>query len=294
MYEAHFRLQARPFDLTPNPRFLYLGRKHSLALTLLEYGLVSEATVAVITGEVGSGKTTLLRHLLTKAPRGAAICMISQTPPRLADLIGWVLADLGEKQVSDDPAAQQRQLLQLLEARSKAGGRVVLIIDEAQNLEVATLEGIRMLTNVNVEGRVALQLILSGQPELLQKLRRDDLRQLAQRVSVDFHLQGLEEEETINYIGHRLTVAGGADAIFPNETRRLVHAAAGGIPRLINMLCDMGLVYAFAEGQSSVTPELMQAVISDRRAGGVAPLAPAPAPKPALAPHIRLATSEEG
>jgi len=274
MYENFFNLSVRPFDITPNPKFLYLSSKHSLALTLLEYSIVSHATIAVVTGEIGAGKTTLLRHVLTKAPEAASVCLISQTPHTIDDLISWVMADLDVPETPGTSSEKHRQFLKFVKGLGDRGGRLILLVDEAQNLDFPALEGLRMLTNINSDGHVALQLVLVGQPELLEKLRNRELRQLAQRIAVDFHLGGLEEPETIAYIGHRLAVAHGDDAIFPLDTRRSVHAATRGIPRLINTLCDIGLVYAFADGRRQVSDALMQSVIKDRRAGGIMPLAP--------------------
>lgn len=272
MYEHFFNLTVRPFDITPNPKFLYLSSKHALALTLLEYSIVSQATIAVVTGEVGAGKTTLLRHVLAKAPESASVCLIDQTPSSVADLIDWVIGDLDLPFAADAPSDRYRHFLRHIKALGDAGGRLILMIDEAQNLDFAALEGLRLLTNTNCDGRVALQIVLVGQPELLETLRHPNLRQLAQRVSVDFHLEGLGPEETVAYIGHRLAVANGDDSIIPLETRRTVHVATGGIPRLINTLCDIGMVYAFADGKHDVSDALMQSVVKDRLAGGIMPL----------------------
>ena len=273
MYEHHFNLSARPFDITPNPDYLYMSEKHTLALSLLEYSLVSQASIAVVTGDIGAGKTTLLNHVLGKVPDNATVCLISQTPNTLEDLVVEAMLELDQFDPGATPAERQRQFLYLVREHAKQHSRVVLMVDEAQNLDLAALEGLRILTNVNTHGRVVLQLILSGQPDLLETLRHPKLRQFAQRVAVDFHLGPLEEWETIEYIGHRLAVAQGDNAIIPWETRRTVHAASGGIPRLINTLCDIGLVYAYADGTRTVNNNLIQAVIKDRQAGGILPLA---------------------
>lgn len=274
MYESFFNLTARPFDITPNPRFFFNSKKHKLALSLLEYSIVSQATIAVISGDIGAGKTTLLHSVLSKVPASATVCMISQTPKGLDEIILEAMANLDIACDARTPVERAQQFVRHVRSCGENGQRLILMVDEAQNLNMDALEGIRILTNVNTGGNVILQLILAGQPELLKNLQRPELRQLAQRVAVDFSLGALEESETLAYIGHRLAVAKGDDGIFPEDTRRAVHAATGGIPRLINTLCDIGLVYAYAEGQKHVSHDLMMSVIEDRRAGGILPLFP--------------------
>ena len=272
MYEEFFGLNKAPFTLSPDPSFLYLSKSHRMAITMLEYGLMNRAPISVVTGEVGCGKTTLLRRLLTLVPDDVVVGMVTHTHASFRELLQWIASafdiDFGKK----SGIALYKAFLDYLNEQYNQGRRVVLIVDEAQNLTISALEGIRLLSNVNVDADFMLQLVLVGQPELLDTMRRPELRQLAQRVSVDYHLAPLTEEETGRYIRHRLAVAGGDAELFDDHACRLIYKCSDGIPRLINTLCDMSLVYAYAEEQHTINKELVAAVIRDRQNGGVLPL----------------------
>lgn len=273
MYEAFFGLRSKPFSALPDPDFLYLSRQHRLALSLLGYCLRGEAGIAVVSGEVGSGKTTLIRRLLRDAAANVHVGLITQTPESPEELLRWTLYALGADPHTGNRVELYSVLAGLLEDRYREGRRTVLVIDEAQNLSVTTLEHLRMLSNLNADDRQLLQTILVGQPELLEKLKKPELRQLAQRVAVDFHLGPLPYEDTRAYIAHRVGIAGGAADLFDGEACAAVHYVARGVPRLINNVCDLALVYAYAADRPKITLASVLEVVNDRAATGLAPLA---------------------
>jgi type II secretory pathway predicted ATPase ExeA len=264
MYERHFGFKSRPFALTPDPAFLYPSRQHAMAMTMLEYGLESPAAFSLLTGEIGSGKTTLVRRLLRGLGDRVAVGLISNTHDRFSSIHGWALSALGIAPADDTDIAQYEALVDSFVREYARGRRTLLILDEAQNLSVDVLEELRLLSNVNSENDLILQIFLVGQPELRAKLARPELRQFAQRISVDFHLRSLDLSETQGYIRHRLTVAGGNDTLFRPKAIDFVYAKTGGIPRLVNQLCDFALVYAFAEGRLSIDVDLIAEVVRER------------------------------
>lgn len=266
MYERHFGFTKKPFALTPDPAFLYLSRQHATAMTMLEYGLESQAAFSLLTGDIGSGKTTLLRRLLRNLGARVTVGLISNTHRRFESIHGWAMSALGIVPPNDSDIAAYEALVDFFIREYSKGKRTLLILDEAQNLSVEVLEELRLLSNVNSETDLVLQILLVGQPELRAKLARPELRQFAQRISVDFHLRPLDLNETHAYIRHRLIVAGGAADIFRPETIVFLHSRTGGIPRLVNQLCDFALVYAFAEGRAHVDVELIAQVVRERQA----------------------------
>jgi type II secretory pathway predicted ATPase ExeA len=269
MYERYFGLAAKPFALTPDPAFLYPSRQHGMALTMLEYGLESQAAFSLLTGEIGSGKTTLVRKLVRQLGERTTVGLISNTHPRFRAIHGWALSALGVKSSADADIALYEALVDHLVAEYGRGRRTLLILDEAQNLSVEALEDLRLLSNVNSEKDLVLQILLVGQPELRETLSLPELRQFAQRVSVDYHLKALDANDTAAYVGHRLEIAGGDPTLFGPDALVLVHAHTRGVPRLVNQLCDYALVYAYAEGLRGIDAQLISQVVSDRR-GGVA------------------------
>lgn len=289
LYNEFFGLTERPFTLLPDPEFIYWAQPHTKAYTMLEYGLATHAPITMITGEVGSGKTTLLRKLLNDMPMDLSVGLISNAQGDRGELLHWVLMSLGqEADPSHGYVRLFRQFQDFLIDEYAAGRRTVLIFDEAQNLSPVALEELRMFSNINADKDELLQLILVGQPELRDLVRRPELRQFAQRIAAEFHLRALEEEETDAYIVHRMRRAGAPREVFAPEARRLIHRAARGIPRLVNQLCDYALVYAYAEERPEVTEETVREVLADRRQYGVfadpdAPDACAPASVPAPA-----------
>jgi general secretion pathway protein A len=265
MYERHFGFKNKPFSLTPDPAFLFPSRQHAMAMTMLEYGLESQAAFSLLTGDIGSGKTTLLRQLLRSLGDGIAVGLISNTHSRFQSIHGWALSALNVVPAGDSDVAKYEALADSFVRQYAEGRRTLLILDEAQNLSMEVLEELRLLSNVNSERDLVLQILLVGQPELRAKLSRPELKQFAQRISVDFHLRPLDLNDSHSYIRHRLIVAQGDPDIFLPDTIEFIHARTGGIPRLLNQLCDIALVYAFAEGRLSVDRELLVQVVREQR-----------------------------
>ena len=271
MYEAYYGFRERPFSLIPDPDFLYLSRGHAMALSLLEYGLTEQTGFVVISGEVGSGKTTLVRRLLTDASDDLTVGLITNTHRSFGELLQWISLAFDLDYRGKDKVQLYQDFVDFMLDQYAAGRRVVLIIDEGQNLEVDALEELRMLSNVNAGKDYLLQVVVVGQPELLEKLRRPELRQFVQRISVDHHLKPMELQDTIGYIRHRLEVAGGDPAIFDELACCAVQYFSGGVPRLINILCDHSLVYGFAEDKPRIDIDTVIEVAEDRKHGGLGP-----------------------
>ena len=269
MYEVFYGFKEKPFSLTPDPAFLYLGSRHSTGLTMLQYGLTNRAGVTILTGEVGSGKTTLIRKLLDEIEEDIAVGLISNTHSSFGNLMQWVSVAFDLQCRSNSKAVLYDRFTQFLITQYAEGKRTLLIVDEAQNLSATTLEELRLLSNINADKDQVLQLVLVGQPELRETLQLPKLRQFVQRIGVDFHLAPLSAEETDNYIMHRLRVAGGDEFLFGAVARRFIHYQCGGIPRLINAICDTALVYAFAEQTQSVAEELVCNMVLERVDAGL-------------------------
>ena len=272
MYEAHFGMLERPFSLRPDPAFFYVSKTHRAALTAVEYGITTDAPIAVIAGDIGCGKTTVLRYMISQLPPDIRAVLIAHTPQTFGELLSLIASNLGIEFEGRDGVAVFQDIVKALARGHAAGRRTLLVIDEAQTLSFRALEGVRMLSNVNLEQHPALQIVLVGQPELLDKLRSPDLVQLAQRVSIDCFLGPLSRDETRDYIWHRLRIVGARQEIFDVESCDIVHAHSGGIPRLVNTLCDLSLVYGFAEQRQVITPDIVWAVVRDRQAVGVIPI----------------------
>jgi general secretion pathway protein A len=264
MYLTFFGLAEKPFAITPDPRYLYLGARHADALAHLVYGINEAGGFIQLTGEVGTGKTTTIRSLLARAPKNAEIALILNPKLSPLEFLRSLCEELGLG-VSDSAESNSKELVDqlnryLLRAHAQ-GRRVVLIVDEAQNLDPEVLEQIRLLTNLETETQKLLQIILIGQPELRRLLAREDLRQLAQRITGRYHLDPLSREETAAYVRHRLRVAGATRDVFTRAALFEIYRVSGGIPRLINIVCDRALLGAYTQDLHQVTATLV------RRAG---------------------------
>jgi type II secretory pathway predicted ATPase ExeA len=264
IYTDHFGLSQRPFSLVPDPDFLFWSDLHRRAYAMLEYGLLTHAPITLITGEVGAGKTTLLHYLLRNLGEGIAVGMIANAHGDRGDLLRWILQALSQ---DTDPKATYVDLFHqfqgLLIEEYARGRRTVLIFDEAQNLSRESLEELRMFTNINANKDELLQLVLVGQPELRDMVRRVDLTQFAQRVSASLHIPAMDARNVAAYIAHRLHVAGASRRIFKDSACLLVHKATGGVPRLVNQLCDLAMVYAFTNNRKLITEAIVQQVLDD-------------------------------
>jgi len=271
MYEAFYGLREKPFSILPDPDLIYWGRMHSMAFTMLEFGVMNNAGFTVITGDIGSGKTTLVRHLLKRISPNITTALISNSPQGRHELMQWIMMALGQPFDADYPTLFKK-FQDLLNSQYAARRRTILIIDEAQNLEPEALEHLRMLSNINADKHQILQLILVGQPELRDLLLKPQLHQFVQRISSDFHLKALEEAEVAAYVDFRLKAVGATTSIFTADACVKIARASGGVPRMINILCDTALVYGFSENSAVIDGRLVDGVIADKQRFSLFPI----------------------
>ena len=264
MYKSFFNLRIKPFDLLPDPRFIYLSKSHKKALTYLDYGIMERSGFVLLTGEVGSGKTTLIRDLLEKRYEHVIVSKIFNTRVTSEQLLAMVNEDFGLAVQGKDKVTLIRDLNEFLIDQYAAGTQPVLIIDEAQNLSAELLEEVRMLSNLEATDSKLLQIILVGQPELRTTLAASELRQLRQRININCHLQALTRAEIELYIIHRLEVAGNSEAVqFSSDSFDAIFRYSRGIPRLINIICDFLMLSAFADETTLISIEMIREVIGD-------------------------------
>ena len=272
MYERFYQLRERPFALSPDPEYLYPSRVHQEALDYLRYGLESHAGFVIITGEIGSGKTTLLQTLLRGLDSQTTVARIVNTMLEPRELLETIMIDFGLEPAGKSKPLLLRDLAQYLVDQRLAGRMVLLVIDEAQNLTLGALEELRMLSNLETEKSKLLQIVLVGQPNLRDKLIAPELEQLRQRVTVSYHLQPIDADETENYVNHRLRRAAvGAPVVFPRAATDVIHARSRGVPRIINVICDAALVFGYAEERRAIDLELVQEVLAELELTGVLP-----------------------
>jgi len=259
MYTEFFGITAKPFDLLPNPRFLYLSKGHKKALSYLQYGLQERAGFTLLTGEVGSGKTTLLRNIVSTVDKETTLAMIFNTKVNGFQLLSMINEEFGLEIEGKDKVVLLRNLNDFLMSESASGRHPILVIDEAQNLTSEALEEVRLLSNLEGDDYKLLQIILVGQPELKDLIARPELRQLRQRISVSCHLSPLNRQEVEDYIYHRMATVGNRNAlIFNQDIFDLIFAFSQGVPRLINLFCDSLLLAAFVDGTREPGLELAQ------------------------------------
>jgi len=264
LYTKHFGFTERPFTLLPDPDFLFWSADHTRAYAVLEYGITVRSPLTVITGEVGAGKTTLVQQLLASMDGDVTVGLISNAQGGRGDLLRWVLYALGVDPVSsDDYVSMFHQFQDFVIAEYAQGRNVVLVIDEAQNLSMEALEELRMFTNINANKDELLQVILVGQPELRETIEAPRLSQFAQRVMATYHLTGLDAKNTADYIAHRLIHAGGTGREISSYAVRSIFAQSRGVPRLINKLCELALVYAAGANEQVVSANTVQELIRD-------------------------------
>ncbi len=272
MYESYYGFKEKPFALLPDPSFLYLSKRHSEALAMLEYGLTHRAGIILITGEIGCGKTTLIRHMLNNHEQDLVVGTITNTHKSFGELLKWVNLAFGLDYQGRDKVDLYKALTDFLQGEYNAGRRVALVIDEAQNLDEQALEELRMLSNINVDKIQVIQLILVGQPELREKLLKFELRQLTQRISVDYYLEPLSPKEVFQYLRHRIKVAGGDPDLFDADAIAEIYRYSRGIPRLVNILADTALVYGYAQESKSIDAATVREVISDKKRVSILPI----------------------
>ena len=263
MYLTFYGLREKPFNTTPDPRFLYLTRSHREALAQLTYSVKDNRGFLVLTGEAGTGKTTLVRTLLERLDAETAVSLVFNSSLPFDGILEYVLHDLGVECPAGETRAQRLiRLNELLIGRRRTGQRTILIIDEAQNLAVETLEQIRLLSNFETPRDKLLQILLIGQPELDTTLRLSQLRQLAQRIELQHQISPLSRAETSTYILARLRVAGARQSPFSARAIARIAGAAGGIPRRVNILCEHCLVIGYAEQRRSIEPDIVRQAVA--------------------------------
>jgi len=276
MYKSFYGLKENPFNVNPDPRFLYLTKQIEEALTGLMYGIQTRKGFITLTGEVGTGKTTLVNRLLDWLhQRNARTAFLFNSRMNSNQLFDFILAEFD---IPCDSKSKSQQLMKLnawLLDRYRAGETVVLIIDEAQNLTYPVLEEIRLLTNLETSTEKLIQIVLSGQSELEEKLKLPQVRQLRQRIMLRCRTMPLTEEQTKEYITERLRIAGASgEPIFSSKAVETIHVYSLGIPRVINLLCEHSLVNAFVEQQRPIQPKVVEEVAQEFQLDEVEPIAP--------------------
>ena len=281
MYKSFYGLKENPFNVNPDPRFLFLTKEIEEALTGLMYGIQTRKGFITLTGEVGTGKTTLINRLLDWLHhRRARTAFLFNSRMNSSQLFDFILAEFDIPCESKSKSQQLLKLNHWLLERYREGETVVLIIDEAQNLTHPVLEEIRLLTNLETSTEKLLQIVLSGQPELEEKLKLPQLRQLRQRIMLRCRTTPLSEDQTREYIAERLRIAGASgDPIFSTKTIEAMHVYSMGIPRVINLLCEHSLVNGFVEQQRPIQPKIVEEVAHEFQLDEVEPVAPNGAPK---------------
>ncbi|MCM2312592.1 MAG: AAA family ATPase, partial [Steroidobacteraceae bacterium] len=264
MYLEHFQLKELPFRLSPDPAFLYLSQIHSRAKAYMESTIWFTDGFVVITGEIGSGKTTLIETFLKEIEQDVVVAQINQTQISPLEFLQTLLAQFGFSPFKMRKAELLATLNQFLIEQYANGRKVLLIVDEAQNLSNKVLEEVRLLSGVETTKEKVLRIILAGQPELNDKLDSTDLVQLKQRVRLRFHLTALGEPDAVEYVRHRLRIAGAGDReIFEPDTFPLIYRYSGGIPRLTNTLCDTALLAAFAQDRTTVSLDDVRSAVGE-------------------------------
>ena len=269
MYEEYFGFKEKPFNIAPDPDYLYLSRKHQNAITSLDFGLVDEAGLILFTGDIGTGKTTLIHHILRKIGADFTVAVVFNTNVDADQLLGIILQEFGLNADSENKAATIKTFTRFLIDLRSRNKRPLLIIDEAQSLSLDALEEIRLLSNLQDGSTMLLQIMLVGQPELKDRLKSPAMASLTQRIAVNYHLKPFEREETAEYITHRLKTAGGRTDLFTDAAIDRVHRMTHGIPRSINILCHAALVYGFADDLTTIDVPVLEEIMSDTQDSGI-------------------------
>ena len=264
MYNQYYGFQKTPFNLTPDPSFLFMSDKHREALNHLLYGILNRKGFMQLTGEIGSGKTTICRHLLAQLDDRHKTALILNPCLTAAQLLRIVTTEFSLQPQCQDRLGLQQVLNSFLLDQARQGNNVVLIIDEAQNLTLELLEQVRLLSNLETDQQKLLQILLIGQPELREKLDHPNLKQLRQRITVRYHLKALSRRDMAHYIQRRIHVAGGnGRPSFSPRAIRKIYRYSQGIPRVANALCDMTLLAGYVSNRDYLTPRLVRRAIKN-------------------------------
>jgi len=269
MYEKFYGLKEKPFQITPNPRYLYMSPLHENALTYLEYGLMENVGFILLTGKVGTGKTTLVRHIMDQFETEKEIAVIFNTNVTTDELICLTLHAFDLVPEVGNKVNNLEYFYQFLIKKYAENKHVLLIIDEAQNLSDEAIEEIRMLSNLQSDDQNLIQIMLVGQPELKDRLQQPGHNPFAQRIAANFFLSELNDKETKSYIAYRLEKAGGRPDIFNQQAEDMIYKASGGIPRSINLICDSALVYGFGYERETIDASVIEQVIKDKGGMGI-------------------------
>ena len=275
MYEAYYGLRTKPFSILPDPHFIYWAQPHSMAFSMLEYGVHEPRRIYRHHWRSRFGQDHPCSAPAREVARRHHVGLVTNAQGDRGDLLHWLMASLGQDFRDNSYVGLYQKFEAFLVDQHRHGRRTVVIVDEAQNLGAKSLEELRMMSNLNTAQQELLQIILVGQPQLKTLLSKPELVQFAQRVGSDFHLVPLPHEDVTPYIDHRLAVAGAERTLFTEEACELVATVTGGTPRLINVLCDTSLMYGFGSGAEFISSQIVQSVIDDKRVHGV--FAPAPA-----------------
>lgn len=269
MYTAFFGMKQKPFHPVPNPEFFFPAPKYRESLAHIQYGLMEGGGIILLSGDPGCGKTTMIRYLVNQISDEYVAAVQYHTGVGSGSLLWFMLNELGLQTDESDRNRAIEIVYSYLTQQHNAGRRVLLIVDEAQNMSHLALEEIRLLTNLQTRDAVLLQVMLAGQAELLSRLEMPEFAQISQRVFVNSHLEPMEAEETAGYISSRTQQAGASEPLFTEDAVARVHAASGGIPRMINMICDSALLFAFSDEVKPVGREVIEQVLQERDGVGM-------------------------
>jgi type II secretory pathway predicted ATPase ExeA len=269
VYEQFYGFRTKPFALLPQEEFLFLSKQHRMALDLLVYGLRNQAMFCVVTGGIGTGKTTLMRYLLARNGPNVGVAMITGMEGSFEELMQWILSGFGLDYQGKDKIGMQRELIDYLRRQEVRGKRMVLVLDEAQALDAHVLEALRLFSNINAGRTTLLQIILVGQPQLRDLLRRPEMQQFAQRVAVDYVLQPLDRDQTQAYIQHRISLsAQSRNDLFTSDACEAIYNASRGVPRIINLMADTALVYGYADQKQQIDATVVNDMLADKQKEG--------------------------